>query len=61
MSDSRPIRRASSSPELRERLAPILQRILVPTGSTDHPRGVPCGAVRDVPDALADPRSWRGT
>ena len=43
--------------ELRERLAPILQQ---------HPRaywsdlltraGVPCGAVRDVPDALSDPQ-----
>ena len=43
--------------ELRERLAPILRQ---------HPRaywnelltraGVPCGSVRDVPDALADPQ-----
>jgi crotonobetainyl-CoA:carnitine CoA-transferase CaiB-like acyl-CoA transferase len=43
--------------ELRERLAPIMRQ---------HPRtywsevltqaGVPCGAVRDVPDALSDPQ-----
>ena len=43
--------------ELRERIVPVLQK---------HPRsywsevltraGVPCGAVRDVPDALSDPQ-----
>ena len=43
--------------ELRERLVPILQQ-----HTRDHwsavltKAGVPCGAVRDVPDALSDPQ-----
>jgi crotonobetainyl-CoA:carnitine CoA-transferase CaiB-like acyl-CoA transferase len=43
--------------ELRERLVPVLQRHSRAHWSEVLTRaGVPCGAVRDVPDALSDPQ-----
>ena len=43
--------------ELRERLAPVLQAQTRAHWNEVMARaGVPCGAVRDVPDALADPQ-----